>query len=735
MNASCVTPAQRFTRWRICPVCGGHPAHRSGAGVRCAGFVSSDGAIAHCTREEYAGNLRATNAIPPSYPHRLVGTCSCGQTHDVNNISLFTAQRRPTSARCRTDHPLRHATLGAPSTIYKILAADGSLIATHCRWEREGGGKDCRWHRDGRWTLKPLTVDELPLYGLVDLEKAPTGSKVFVCEGEKAADALRSAGQLAVGTVTGASAIPSDESLRPLLKYTPILWADHDSVGRQHMERIARRLESMGISHQWVQWLDAPPKGDAWDYFAHGGTVGGLDSLVTTTDRPSVRELKRPEHLNRNESPEGVQTIGVLLSEVRPRSIRWLWESRIPMAKLTILDGDPGLGKSLVAEDIGARVTTGHDMPDGSKGMAPAGVVYFTAEDDPADTLLPRGSAANADLTRFLAVQTLSDSREGAGEVIVRLPTLADLDVIRQAVVRVNAKLVIFDPLMAYLHRQTNSFRDQDVRAELTPLAMLAQELDIAVLLIRHLNKGSSANALYRGGGSIGIIGAARSGLMIAKHPDDDARRVLSSQKSNVGPRPADLEYSIRPNQEGAPVVAWHGVSQYSATTLATTYTRAADDSHSALAEACEFLHAELESGPRAEAEIQAEARRMGISRATLQRARTKLKVESTHEGFGPHSRWVWMMNPTLDVAPIDAQPIDAQPEKLEHLCADPQQKRGKEGVSTIDAQSPVYEYLWDLLDERLSPDGHDRTTDQAPFLGALAPGVRAGQCGEWGAL
>jgi putative DNA primase/helicase len=510
---------------------------------------------------------------------------------------------------------------------------------THQRYyDRTTGKKKMPW-------LKGSPRASLPLYGTEKTKDMVSGAQVVLCEGEPAADALNSRHVLAVATVTGADDVPCDESLLVLRKFVVILWADNDDIGREHMEKIAAALKRLGIEYHWLKWDDAPPKGDAVEFFAFGGTIEELPALICSSSDDVVHQ----KNVSKIGDVEQDRRVGELLSDVKPEQVEWLWRGYIPLGKLTIVDGDPGLGKTLVSGDLAARVTTGGAMPDDSAGIDAAGVVYFTAEDDPGDTLRPRAEAAGADLSRFLVVQTITVETGENGKTVERLPTFRDTAFLRAAVDRVGAKIVIYDPFMAYLSGETNSFRDQDVRAELAPLAMLAQELGVAIVLIRHLNKGTSGNALYRGGGSIGIIGAARSGLMIAQHPDDESRRVLSSQKLNLAARPASLEYSIDAIGDGAPTVLWHGVSQYSATEIATTYSRMSDEDRSALDDAVDFLREELSSGPQPAPDIERSAERVGISKATLRRAKEKLGLKAYREGgLGREGKWMLPFVPIL---------------------------------------------------------------------------------------
>lgn len=145
------------------------------------------------------------------------------------------------------------------------------------------------------------------------------------------------------------------------------------------------------------------------------------------------------------------------MGNVRPEPVKWLWPGRIPFGKLTILDGDPGLGKSLLSLDLAARVSTGRPMPDGTKSdlSGPAGVVLLSAEDDPADTIRPRLDAAGANCDRVVLVPAIVESIERDGHRIERrrLPTLADVGAIRDTVVAEGAKLLIVDPIAAYMGR------------------------------------------------------------------------------------------------------------------------------------------------------------------------------------------------------------------------------------------------------------------------------------------
>jgi hypothetical protein len=353
-------------------------------------------------------------------------------------------------------------------------------------------------------------------------------------------------------------------------------------------------------------------RGDAWEGDHRAG------------DRPGAPD------------PEGELGAGIILSTVQAQSVEWLWPGRIPLGKLTILDGDPGLGKSVLTLDLAARVTKGQEMPCGAAGRK-GGVVLLTAEDGLEDTVVPRLDAADADRSRILALDTIPD---GDGK---RLPCLPmDAGIIRANVQRIGALLVAVDPLSAYLGPEVNSHRDQDCRRALWPLAKIAEETGAAVVVVRHLNKAGGGSPLYRGGGSIGIIGAARSGLLVAKDPDNPEQRVLASTKCNLARLPPALVYALDSDPNGALRVGWKGESAHTAESLLAAPRD--DEDRDATQEAVEVLRALLADGPANADHARREARKAGVSERTLLRAKAILGVKSRKLGFSGPGSWQWCL-------------------------------------------------------------------------------------------
>jgi hypothetical protein len=422
-----------------------------------------------------------------------------------------------------------------------------------------------------------------------------------------------------------------------------------DVLARLLAELPVDQLELQALPEPWgtlsraVLHAEAPRRGAAL-----GAVLAGRQdrAVVVAALRVASRRIAatRPaSHVDRD--------VLVHLDHVDVSPVRWLWPGRLPLGKLVVLDGDPGLGKSALTLDLAARVSAHRPMPDGAAADldGPAGVVRLSAEDGLADTIRPRLEAAGADLARVAALTLVADApstrrgRRPASPAASRLPTLADFDAIRRAIIRVGAALVVVDPIMAYLPRGVDSGKDADVRALLTQLAALADAEQVTILAVRHLNKSGAGNPLYRGGGSIGIIGAARSGLLVAPDVDDpsNARRVLASTKANLARAPVSLAYHLEAADNGALRVAWDGPTEHTASGLLDAARQREHDRPTAVGDACAVLQQILADGPLPAAPVLQETRASGVSLRTLRRAAALLGIRPRKDG---HSGWTWSL-------------------------------------------------------------------------------------------
>jgi hypothetical protein len=382
-----------------------------------------------------------------------------------------------------------------------------------------------------------------------------------------------------------------------------------------------------------------PEKGDAEQWCAalkkKGLTTEQLRALLEAGRLDLEDAPPRESYLCRGGAPSarGAPPAPVVarLSDVAPEAVEWLWRDRLPRGKLSLLDGDPGLGKSTLLFDLAARVSRGEALPGDDATRAPAGVVILSAEDGLADTIRPRLDAAGADLSRIVALTGIAEGPDRAE----RLPQFpGDIQALEATLREVGAALVLIDPLMAYLGGDVDSHKDQDVRRALGALARVAESTRAAVVIVRHLNKARGGSALYRGSGSIGIVGAARSALLVARDPDaKDAEelRVLAPIKSNLGPPAPSLRFRVVGAPNGAARIEWHGASPHRADDLVAEPTSA--EERDAVSEATDTLREILKDGPVRSDEVKRQAKSAGVAERTLWRAKGRLRVVATPTG------------------------------------------------------------------------------------------------------
>lgn len=338
----------------------------------------------------------------------------------------------------------------------------------------------------------------------------------------------------------------------------------------------------------------------------------------------------------------GAGPVLVCLDTVEAEPVSWLWPGRIPLGKITLLDGDPGVGKSTLALDVAAHATTGTPWPDKTE-CPQGGVVLLSAEDGLADTVRPRLEAAGGDPTRVHALTGLR-TLDKDGDPDERPLTLADVDAIKQAVLDCGAVLVVVDVLMAYLPDRIDAHKDQHVRKVLARLAAMAERTGGAVLLLRHLNKASGMPAMYRGGGSIGIIGASRAGILAATDPDDPDASVLAWTKSNLAPTPDSLRYRLVSSSNGASRIEWLGTSDHTADTLTWSPDKHhGHDEHNPVADVIvDYLHQHGGKAPALQVQ-QAVSDQFGdVSESRMTRARRKAAVTSSKDGYD--GGWTWSL-------------------------------------------------------------------------------------------
>ena len=269
------------------------------------------------------------------------------------------------------------------------------------------------------------------------------------------------------------------------------------------------------------------------------------DSVSVTRIQPCMKDwndvlVHRAEISNRNyfksivlKEPSKPETVKIIrMSNVELTPVEWLWKPYLPFGKLSVLQGNPGEGKTYFAMHLAAACTNGKLLPNMER-IEPFNVIYQTAEDGLGDTVKPRLMEAGADLDRVLVIDdsevqlTLSDER------------------IEKAIIENNARLVIIDPIQAYLGADVDMNRANEVRPIFMRLGQVAQRTGCAILLIGHLNKAAGMQSLQRGLGSIDIAAAVRSVMFIGKLKHDPTMRILTHEKSSLAPPGVSLAFSL----------------------------------------------------------------------------------------------------------------------------------------------------------------------------------------------
>ena len=332
--------------------------------------------------------------------------------------------------------------------------------------------------------------------------------------------------------------------LLSFIELFPKNWQQHNylSLGGVSGKALRQFLSERPDVERVFLCLDADKAGED----ACKRLVGLLpDTVSVTRIQPCMKDwndvlVHRAEIPNRNyfksivlKEPSKPETVKIIrMSDVELTQVEWLWKPYLPFGKLSVLQGNPGEGKTYFAMHLAAACTNGKLLPNMER-MEPFNVIYQTAEDGLGDTVKPRLIEAGADLDRVLVIDdsdvqlTLSDER------------------IEKAIIENNARLVIIDPIQAYLGADVDMNRANEVRPIFMRLGQVAQRTGCAILLIGHLNKAAGMQSLQRGLGSIDIAAAVRSVMFIGKLKHDPTMRILTHEKSSLAPPGASLAFSL----------------------------------------------------------------------------------------------------------------------------------------------------------------------------------------------
>ncbi len=443
---------------------------------------------------------------------------------------------------------------------------------------------------------------------------------LYVVEDDDSAAALTMLGDLEVATGQTTSA-KWWNTYAPLFgSLSVVIIANRGALGRSRAVSLARslcgRVESLKI-------LELPAMYGRQDF--------GIRDWVSANGSKEALEFlcsREPEWQPVKE--DGLAYI-VPIAGVQPETVEWLWCPYLPKSRLTLLEGDPGVGKSWLSLAVAAAISLGSGLPAQESSM-PAPVLLASAEDGLGDTIRPRLSALGADLENIHAIEgPLAFDDEG-------------LRILAEFIRDVRPALVIVDPLVAYLGAGVDLHRANETRAVLSRLAGISEKYSASILAVRHLAKGGASRPIYRGLGSIDIAAACRSVLLAGCDPANPQRRAMVHLKSNLSPPGRPLGYEIRDGR-----FYWTGES-----CLTARQILAADDNPpiSALENAALFLSERLLGGPAEARAVFKDANDYGIGEITLRRAKSQLKIVSRREGEPGKkgvARFVWELPPAPD--------------------------------------------------------------------------------------
>jgi AAA domain len=401
--------------------------------------------------------------------------------------------------------------------------------------------------------------------------------------------------------------------------------------------------------------LDRAVAGDALYDAANGNgliarfgadTVQHISANGLNGRAPLFKPAPRPAVPPRVNGADHSSLIYRCAADIIPEPIQWLWPGRIAIGKQTLIAGEPGLGKSQLAIAAVAAITTGGQWPC-DEGTAPNGrAIFLCAEDDAADTIVPRLMAVNADLKKIGFITAV---KVGSDSGVRSFNLQADLALLESRIAELgDVRIVVIDPISSYMGK-IDSHKNADVRSVLELVGEMAARLRVAVLGITHFSKGGGEKAINRFIGSIAFIAAARAAFAVVQDPDDESRRLFMPVKNNLARLGSGLAFRLEQHVVAERIVAsriaWDSnpVTGTVDNVLAESNDTGAE--RSAKAEAADFLRDLLANGSMPSKEIKEHAEAAGYSWATIKRAKKSARIEHYREGgMAAAGHWLWRL-------------------------------------------------------------------------------------------
>ena len=480
---------------------------------------------------------------------------------------------------------------------------------------------------------------------------------VYVCEGERTADAVEALG-LAATTSLGGPTREKQADWTPLKGKQVVVLSDFDDKGRDYAQAVAQLCLGVGALSARVVMFPGVKIGEGpceWmdNIRASLGDEAILPELQKLVDAAALVEYVPPVP----EPPKGVQLEFQTFAEIEPATQQWVFDKVIPQGKLTVLMGESGVGKSLTALEIAAKVSRGLTGPHDDQPQKPGSVILFAPEDSPSENIRPRLVASQADLSKVILIPGFSEQDEETEQKLswtfqldrdmsfleTKLKTLQQADA--------NIRMLVIDPIDCFL--ESAKVKKKAMAEHLAVrLAKLAAETGLAIVIVTNLPRGvkgfSPLNSTNRRAGDMGPFGAAaRSVWMVGQDLDNRNRRLLLPVKTNYCELPNSMAYQI---VDG--VIQWE---QDGSTLTGDEYLtkcgeylqdqkRAAREAQSKLAKAMKWLRGMLleKGGPLAKEQLVVDADANNITKATLRRAYDALDCRSVNNEF--QGKWYWYL-------------------------------------------------------------------------------------------
>ena len=444
------------------------------------------------------------------------------------------------------------------------------------------------------------------LYRLPELLKST--EQVFLVEGEKDVDNLRSLGLTSTTNMGGAKAWRK-EYTNSLHGRDIVILPDNDDAGHKWGKAVEYFLKGVAKTVKVVELPDLKETQDVSDWLDNGGTKEKLLEIVKQTGKSNIKLSLTP------------------ISEVESEEIEWFWHNKIPDNAFTIISGDPGVSKSFLTVFMAAHVTTGTAWPDCPDIPVEKGsVVLFSEEDHPAKIIKPRLEAHGADVSKVFIID--GDSTKEVFDLTKHLKWLEN-----QFEMAPNFRMVVLDPVTAYLG-DINENSNTDVRSVLSPLAALAAKHGVTIIGINHHNKRQDMSYLYRGLGSTAFVAQARSVWAVVIDKDDRETRIFCPVKANYCVNPTGLKYRIIDGALAFDPEPWTGHID--------DMIESNNDKQFKVDNAADWLKERLGDSEVPANDIYTDGEGTGYNRDLLNRAKSKINVESNKNGFG--GQWTWRL-------------------------------------------------------------------------------------------